>query len=143
RLENASTLERTLLIQFGLQAWGASPLTSVGTGGFVQWAAQNTGADLPFEPVHNIPILILAETGLLGAGAALALVGAIALKMWRRRTIMSAPEAIYAATLVGVSITMQFDHLWWTQPPARMLLVILLGLWASQTSEVRVKRFWT
>jgi O-antigen ligase len=138
RLEFASTLERTLLIQYGFQVWQASPLTGVGTGGFVQWAAQNTGADLPFEPVHNVPLLILAETGLVGAGAALALLSAIAVRIWRRSKLMSAPEAIYAATLVGVAITMLFDHLWWTQPPARTLLVFLLGLWANQTLERNV-----
>lgn len=136
RLETASTLERTLLIQFGLQAWQASPFTGVGAGGFVQWAAQNVGIDLPFEPVHNVPLLILAETGVLGAGAALAVGGAMAYRMWRRRKKMRAPEAIYAATLLGVGITLLFDHLWWTQPPARTLLVLLIGMWVNASRAV-------
>ncbi len=129
-LERASTLERTLLIGFSLDAWRAQPLTGVGAGAFPQWAARNTGAGYPFEPVHNVPLLILAETGVVGAAAALALVGAVAGRIWRRRGRMEAAEAAWAAGLVGLLITGLFDHLWWTQPPARILAVLVLAQWA-------------
>lgn len=134
-LEQASALERTLLIGYSLEAWRARPLTGVGAGAFVQWAARETGAGLPFEPVHNIPLLILAETGLVGLAAALALAGAWAGRVWGRRGAASAAEAAWAAALAGAGVIGLFDHTWWTQAPARTLLVIALALWAGMETK--------
>ncbi|MBL8058979.1 MAG: O-antigen ligase family protein [Anaerolineales bacterium] len=128
-LEQASTLERSLLIGYGLEAWRAQPLTGVGLGAFVQWAARHASPVLPFEPVHNVPLLILAETGLLGLAAALALAGAWAGRVWRRPANL--PAAAWAAALLGAGVIGLLDHVWWTQAPARTLLVMALGVWAG------------
>lgn len=133
-LERASALERALLIGYSLDAWRAQPVTGVGAGAFPQWAARNTGAGYPFEPVHNAPLLILAETGVLGATAALTLAGAVAWRVWKRRRMMDAAEAVGAAVLLAILVTGLFDHLWWTQPPARLLAGLALAGWARETT---------
>jgi O-antigen ligase len=143
-LEDASLLERRLLIGYGLQAWRAQPLTGVGAGGFVQWAARNSGAGFPFEPVHNLPLLVLAETGIIGAAAALALVGTVTWTIGRGRKHLTPAQALWAAALASILVTGLFDHSWWTQPPARMLAVAALAMALStqpgrpavQTDEV-------
>lgn len=135
-LERASTLERTLLMGYSLQAWRAQPLTGVGAAGFVQWAARTIPERYPFQPVHSLPLLVLAETGLLGGAAMLALVAAVAWRVWRRRGQVSVAEAVWSAVLLGVCVTGLFDHLWWTQPPARTLLVVALGLWAADVKKL-------
>jgi O-antigen ligase len=129
-LERASALERTLLIGYSLEAWRAQPLTGVGLGAFVQWAARSTGVGLPFEPVHNLPLLVLAETGLVGAAAALLLVGAWAGLVWRRRGAMSVGEVVWAAVMAAMLGMGLFDHAGWTQAPARTLAVMALATWA-------------
>ncbi|MBP7691546.1 MAG: O-antigen ligase family protein [Anaerolineales bacterium] len=136
-LEHASTLERGLLLGYGLDAWRAAPFTGVGAGGFVQWAARYLNAGLPFEPVHNGLILILAETGLFGAGAALALAGAVAGRVWRRRLMWGSSEALWAAALAALAVVSVFDHLWWTQPPAQLLASVVLANWA-RASRTRI-----
>jgi O-antigen ligase len=130
-IERASTLERSLLIGYGLDAWRAQPLTGVGAGNFVQWAARRVPERYPFEPVHNVALQALAETGVAGALALIALVTAMAWRMWRRRALMTAAEAAWAAALVGMGAAGLFDHLWWTQPPARALCVMALAAWVS------------
>lgn len=132
RLEAASTLERTLLIGYSLPAWQAAPLTGVGAGGFVQWAARHTGETYPFQPVHSVPLLILAETGVLGGAAALALSGVVLAQVWRSRRALTVASALWSATLAAIVVTGLFDHLWWTQPPARALAVVALAQWAVE-----------
>ncbi len=132
RLEAASTLERMLLIGYSVQAWQAEPVTGVGAGGFVQWAARHTGEALPFQPVHNVPLLILAETGWLGGAAALALLVVVTAQFWRRRSTLTASAAVWSAALVAIAVTGLFDHLWWTQPPARALAVCALANWVVE-----------
>jgi hypothetical protein len=34
--------------------------------------------------------------------------------------------------LVGIFTAAAFDHYWWTMPPARMLIAVVLGLWAQE-----------
>jgi hypothetical protein len=132
RLEAASTLERTLLVGHGVQAWQAAPWTGVGAGSFVQWAARHTGEAYPFQPVHNTPLLILAETGVLGGAAALALSGVVVAQVWRKRRALTVGCALWSAALLAIAATGLFDHLWWTQPPARALAVVALAQWAAE-----------
>ena len=134
-LESASTSERARLVEHGLQAWQAQPLTGVGAGAFVQWAARHTDQRFPFQPVHNLPLLVLSETGVMGGAAALALLGAIAAEMRRRQFVVryaSSAEAVWAAVLLGAFVAGLFDHVWWTQPPAQTLVVMALACWSAR-----------
>ncbi len=134
-LELSSTSERARLVEYGLQAWQAQPLTGVGAGVFVQWAARHTDQRFPSEPVHNLPLLVLSETGVIGGAAALALLGAIVAEARRRQFVVryaSSAEAVWAAVLLGAFVAGLFDHVWWTQPPARTLIVAALAFWAAR-----------
>jgi O-antigen ligase len=137
-LERASLLERSLLVGYGLEAWRAQPLTGVGAGGFVQWAARHAPEGRSFEPVHNTLLLMLAETGVVGGIAVIAAAGVFLWRVWSRREVMSAAEAAWAAVLSGVCVTGLFDHLWWTQPPARTLFVMAVALWTVEQGRYNV-----
>jgi hypothetical protein len=132
-LERASMLERSLLIGYGLEAFRAQPLTGVGAAGFVQWAARTLPERYPFEPVHSAPLLILAETGLPGGAVLVVAVFAFTRRVWRRRAVMGITEAVWSATLLGLLVSAPFDHLWWSQAPARTLLAMVLALWANSS----------
>jgi hypothetical protein len=134
-LERASTLERSILIGYGLEAWRAQPLTGVGAGAFVQWTARVLPSHYTFEPVHSLPLLLLAETGLLGGAALAGLIAAVAQRVWRRRDQATVAEAVWACVLLGVLVTSLFDHIWWTMPPARTLFVTVLALWARSSIQ--------
>ena len=50
----------------------------LGTGTFTEWVARLPGRPAPIEPIHNVPLLVVAETGVVGLSAWLALGAAIA-----------------------------------------------------------------
>jgi O-antigen ligase len=84
------------------------------------------------EPVHNLLLLIAAETGLVGGLAAAGLAAAIAWRAWQRRRRAGTAEIMWGLVLLGLFVTGLFDHYWWTQPPARLAFATVLGLWAGQ-----------
>jgi len=58
---------------------------------------------------------------------------AFARRVWRRRAVMGITEAVWSATLLRLLVSAPFDHLWWSQAPARTLLVMVLALWANSS----------
>jgi len=135
-LEYASIADRWVLLNFSGQLWLTAPFTGVGAGTFVIWSAR-LNEFLPKHPVHNVPLLILVETGLGGALALLGVFAFIIRHCLRRRSQMSMAEAVWSAALCGLFITSLFDHLWWTQAPARVLMVIALSHWVDSAKTFK------
>lgn len=130
-VEARSVFERMSLTADSLALIGAHPLVGVGAG---QFAAANLARGVFVatpEPVHNLLLLITAETGIGGGAAALALGLAIAARLWQRRRPAGRTEVVWGLALVGALVTGLFDHYWWTLPPMRMLFVTALGLWVA------------
>ncbi len=130
-LENRSTGQRLQLLAFGLQAIREHPLAGLGAGTFVEWIYTIPGQPAPFEPVHAIPVLIVAETGLGGLLAGLALAAAVGFRLRHRRKQMLPLEATWSAILVGILAIALADHYWWTMAPMRTLFVLVLGIWVA------------
>lgn len=132
--EQFSVSDRVVLAQAALETIRRQPLTGVGIGTFVITLAGRPGPRLTPEPVHNLPLLVAAETG-VGGGVALAALGlSWARAAWRGRR-RSAAGAVWAAALAGMFVVGLFDHFWWTQAPALQLLVFMIGLWASKQAD--------
>lgn len=129
--EQRSADERALFAQASLEVIRARPWLGVGAGAFVESLAQRSDWHNRLEPVHNLFLLVTAETGVGGALALLGLGGAILWRLWRRRQVASLPETLWGLALLGALTVGQFDHFWWTLPPARTLFVIALGWWAG------------
>ncbi|MGH2522496.1 MAG: O-antigen ligase family protein, partial [Anaerolineales bacterium] len=135
--EQRSLGERALLVQASLDFIRARPWTGIGAGAFVVALAAQPDRYAPLEPVHNIPMLALAEMGAPGVLALLGFAGAVLRQMWLRRRRTTLPEAAWALALLGALAVGLFDHYWWTLSPVRMLFVVALGLWAGSQNTVQ------
>lgn len=133
RLEANSINDRTALMDVALAFIREYPLTGVGAGNFVL-TLENKGWQVPrFEPVHNLPLLIIAETGFPGGLAGGALLLAIGLRLWQRRQRATPTERLLALTLLGCLLIGLLDHFWWSQAPGRLLFATVLALWVKNT----------
>jgi O-antigen ligase len=105
------------------------PLTGVGIGSFILKLADYALEGAIIEPVHNIFLLAGSELGIIGLLLVIALFISIALSVFKVRT----PNAILAsATIAGLGVICLFDHYLWSLAPGRMMLALVLGLWAGQ-----------
>ncbi len=124
--ESFSISDRQALAGLAITFIKNNPLNGVGAGGFVPTLAAAT--TLTPEPVHNVPLLAAAETG-VGGGAAVILVGVIALwQAWRVRG-QSIAGSVFASALIGLMVIGMFDHFLWSLSPGRLLAAVGVGMW--------------
>lgn len=104
-----------------------SPLFGVGLNNFIPSIGSNitTGTSLFLQPVHNICLLILTETGLLGLGVFVFVMYKI---------LSKSKNNVYAFSIVFVLITGLFDHYWFTLQQNQFLLALLLGMSLQEKS---------
>ena len=134
--ETRSVQERQLYALAGLHMFAGRPVVGIGAGTFVEVLSGLVPPLTRLEPVHNVLLLVMAETGLLGGLALLALGAAVAWRAWQRRRVASAGEALWLLVLVGMFVTGLFDHYWWTAPPGHLAFATVLGLWAGSAWQV-------
>jgi hypothetical protein len=134
-LERASLLERSLLMGYGMDAWRAQPLTGVGAGGLVQWAARHMPEPFSLSRYTVRPVGAGGD-GDCGRGRVRGGVGCFLRRVWSRRKVRSAAEAVWAAALLGIGVTSLFDHFWWTQPPVRTLFAMAVALWVVESDAL-------
>jgi len=89
-----------------------------------------------YQPVHNIYLLILSETGLLGFLFALTAIGLFFKKMHMLHKKLSTPALKFRQRiffLMGLSILLisAFDHYWITLEQGRLLLVLVWAIFSS------------
>jgi O-antigen ligase len=130
--EEFSFIGRAWLNGQAIQMLRERPLTGVGVGTFILQLAQRAGEGYVIEPAHNIFLLAGAELGLPG----MILLTALALLFAYYLSKAQNPNVILAgATLTGLGVISMFDHYLWTLPPCRLLLGLMLGLWAGQLNH--------
>lgn len=126
--ESFSVTDRRALTELALAFIRERLWTGVGAGGFVPTLAATQS--LTPEPVHNVPLLAMAETG-LGGGAGMIVFGlAILGRAWRRRGF-SVVESVMAASVIGLMVLAMFDHFLWSLSAGRLLMAIAAGLLAG------------
>jgi O-antigen ligase len=105
------------------------PLTGVGIGSFIIELAGRAGFGYVVEPAHNVLLMAGAELGMPG----LLLVIALGISFLWRLHQTNQPNAILAgAVLAGLSFIAMFDHYMWTLAPGRLMLGLVIGLFAGQ-----------
>jgi O-antigen ligase len=93
-----------------------------------------------YQPVHNVYLLALAETGILGFVVAIVAIVLVLKKMLLLHKTLSTPELAFKKrvfTLIGLSVVLigLFDHYWMSLEQGRLLLVLLWGMFAHFVSD--------
>ncbi len=121
KTDSASVNKRLELLQSSLIIISRYPFTGVGLGNYLVIANKINPASLfPFQPVHNIGLLFLAEVGLV-------LGGFIAYKLWQYFRSKPARVSLILC-LLSVVVTGMFDHYWWSLQQNWLLLGVVFGL---------------
>ncbi|MDA0241988.1 MAG: O-antigen ligase family protein [Chloroflexi bacterium] len=135
--ESRSLSERQTLNQLAGQMAG---WRGVGAGNFAA-VIRPLVADLPEiapQPAHNVPLLLAAELGWLGAAVWLLLMAWPPVMGWRAwRLGRLTPLALGAtAALVALAVVDLFDYYSWLSPQGQLLRWSLWGLWAHEQAQV-------
>jgi len=131
--EVSSTLERIELARLAFDYFREKPLVGGGAATFPVMMMQH--GEISGEPVHNIALLALAETGLGGGAAVVALGLAIGWVAWRRRGL-SLMNALATAALFGLLTISLFDHFLWSLSTGRLWLALVVGWWLGSLEVV-------
>jgi O-antigen ligase len=108
------------------------PLTGVGIGSFVIQLAEREGERNFVEPVHNVPLLVISELGIVG----LVLLFMIFLSIGREFLATKRVSVILiSGLLAGMGTIALFDHYFWSLAPGRMMLGLTFGLWLGQVAN--------
>jgi O-antigen ligase len=130
--ESLAVTGRFWLIEQGMKMTSERPFTGVGIGSFIILLAEREGQYNFVEPVHNIPLLALAELGIVG----FLLLAWIAIAIGRGIYRTQQPKAILVgAVLAGITVISLLDHYLWTLAPGRVMLALAIGLWLGQTTH--------
>jgi len=124
-----SVSERVLYAQTAIAMIRQHPLLGVGYHNFVEamdeYAPQKLAA-YQHQPVHNVYLLIAAETGVLGLLVFLCFIFYILYVAWQGRE--SLLTTALAAAFVGILFIGLFDHYPWTIQQGRLMFFLLAGL---------------
>jgi O-antigen ligase len=112
------------LARAALEMFRFSPIFGIGLGNFIP---QLLKFFIPkkiyfLQPVHNIFLLVLAETGIIGLGVVGWGLGVVMRKLWQKKNL----ALLYS--LFAIIFTGFFDHYWLTLPQTQLLLAIIVGL---------------
>lgn len=112
----------------------SNPLLGVGIGNFTLGVYQQIRNDrYVVQPVHNVPLLITAELGLIGGLLAMWVLAAPFLALLRRPDVFSRsfPLFVWSGALIALLTIGAFDYYPWASQYGRPLLWTTFGLWAS------------
>jgi len=134
--ERRSMDERLVLTRIALETIRRHPLRGIGAGNFSEASAEFIGdnpAYLP-QPVHNVPLLVTAELGLIGGALWVWLTTAPVVLTWRRyqRKQASLRLVALATGLMALATANLFDFYAWGWPQGRLLQWTFLGLWSAE-----------
>lgn len=117
--------QRFSLVQIAIKMIKTSPLAGVGLNNFIPrlpdyW--QQFGMTYWLQPVHNIFLLIAAETGLVGL-----LIFLWLLVLIYKRLLVTGHWSLVTAVSIILTLGL-FDHYWLTLQQSQLLLTIVFGL---------------
>ena len=137
--EAFSVSERQGMIDVAGQLIASHPLSGVGAANFSSASRELLG--YPLDWVHNVPLLVTSEMGLIGLAAFLGMIGsmlAVGWRRWRARSI-SRWHALIGGSLVALLGVMWFDHYLWTAPQGALLWALLIGCWMADPRRLSIQ----
>jgi O-antigen ligase len=123
--------QRLVLADLAGRIYSQSPLTAIGLNNFIPGASGLKSLDYSswiLQPVHNLPLLLLAETGLIGF--------AIFVWFFSRlvQKILVKPQFLGLA-LIFILVTASLDHYWLSLQQNQLLLSVFVGLVFRQNRD--------
>lgn len=79
-----------------------------------------------YQPVHNLSLLLMSETGILGIFSAIFILGIIIKKI--KNIPKNNEKIIFYLLLIFLLITAQFDHFLLSLSQGRYIIILLFGL---------------
>ena len=108
---------RQQLNSVAMKQWSNSPIIGTGLGTSPLYPRNISNFAMLHQPIHNIYLLILSETGIVGLG----LFGLLILKALRSKSIIH--NSLFIILALGM-----FDHYWLTLQQTQLLFAIVLGI---------------
>jgi len=125
KAEEDSLSNRRIMNRLAIDAMEQHPALGIGAGNFPA-AMLTAGTSGPAQFVHNIPLLLGAEVGLIGLGAWVLLPFWPSLALWRGPRapwLVVSTAALWAIYIIGL-----FDCYPWSLNAGRLLTTTVLGL---------------
>lgn len=123
---------RLQLNKIGIEAFATSPIFGIGLNNFISKEADNLiiGENRFLQPIHNIFLLTLAETGLVGF---LGLTFFIVYPIWRLLKMLPSQDSLcLLISWMAILFLGNFDHYLLTSPQGVRLLMFIWGLSLSK-----------
>jgi len=132
--DNLTLLRREEQIGAALQIFLKYPVAGVGLNNFIPTIANDltVGPSRFLQPVHNIFLLALSETGLVGLGGLVILIGFPLVKLFQLHAIRPTLFSILMSWLIILFLGM-FDHYLLTLPQGYRLLFLVWGVTLSRS----------
>jgi len=131
RLELRSWNERQSLTVDALKLVSGHAALGVGIGEMpaAVWRELADGrSGWDYQNVHNLPLLVLVDTGVVGLLLWLAFIGAIGRSLWISLRSGSGKVAVPAAMFLAVLTVGMFDHFLWSSWTGQLLFWLVCGL---------------
>jgi len=128
---------RLVLMNVAMKLIADHPLAGVGAGNFSVATRAATSDQTTYDAVHNVPLLIAAELGLVGLAVVFAMAAvlvAVGYRRWRARS-GQLWDGLVAGSLMSLVTVSQFDHYLWTHPQGGLLGAWLVGWWLTDDRE--------
>lgn len=131
-LAEEAVVQRTELIRSSVEMVAQQPLVGVGFGNFLPVLATVTNPlplNLYLQPVHNIFLLVLAETGIIGLIFFLWFLTNTYKRLFQKvKKGQGIPYRIFIVLLSLLLVLGSFDHYFVTLQQGQLLLALILGL---------------
>lgn len=127
--DNLSLLRREYLIESGFNIFTKFPLSGIGLNNFILFLSGDyvPGPGRFLQPVHNIYLLILAETGVIGLIGWIVLIGSVFFKNLKLKITTYKLKIWLVILFLGL-----FDHYFLTLPQGYRILFFVWGLTLSE-----------
>lgn len=127
-----SVTERTELLSASIRMIQHHPLLGVGLDNFIPALAplqKPMPLGLYLQPVHNIFVLVAAETGIIGFGLFIWLLAGTIQRIKKQELSIGIVSLVL---LIVILVTGSFDHYWLTLQQGQLLFATIIGLnWTS------------
>jgi O-antigen ligase len=126
--DTLAILRRQELADYSLELFLNNPFTGAGLNNFINLLAMDrvlVGTSRFLQPVHNIFLLLLSETGLLGLIGFMAIIFTGIYSNLRKRSRLS---TVLIGCLLSIIFLGFFDHYFLTLPQGQRILFLVLGL---------------
>ena len=135
RLETISTVERSAGYRAAKEIIKDNLLLGVGVGNYADELKERY-PDEPvwyIQPVHNVPLIIFGELGIMG------FLMVILLSFYIIKLLFKKRDWSYLGLLIIVYCLLFFDHFWWTLSSGLYVLWLVMGLVFKERKEINIK----